>query len=128
RAIIARNETFPGLNPHARQALEKADVIIYGPGTQHSSLLPSYLTQGAAAAIAGNKSADKIFIANIHRDADIQADDANDLADKFMDALRRSGTETIEWRKAVTHFFVQHRQEEMSAAAYVPFDPKTFRY
>jgi 2-phospho-L-lactate transferase/gluconeogenesis factor (CofD/UPF0052 family) len=128
RLVVARGEVCPELNPRARQAIENADVIIYGPGTQHSSLLPSYLTRGSGAAITGNVSADKIFIANIHRDADIQADDANDLADKFMDALRRSGTETIEWRKAVTHFFVQHRQEEMSAAAYVPFDPKTFRY
>ena len=120
-------EICPELNPRARQAIEQADVIIYGPGTQHSSLLPSYLTRGMGAAIAGNPSADKIFVANIHRDADIQADDANDLADKFMEALRRSGREDMQWREAVTHFFVQ-RQEEGPGSPYVPFDARTFRY
>jgi hypothetical protein len=133
RSFIAGGECSPQLNPCARQALEKADVIIYGPGTQHSSLLPSYLTRGLAAAITGNKSADKIFIANIHRDADIQADDANDLADKFMDALRRSGMKDMEWRDAVTHFFVQRnfapgKQDGAESSPYVPFNDKTFRY
>lgn len=133
RAIIARNECSPALNPRAQQALEEADVIIYGPGTQHSSLLPSYLTEGVAAAIRKNTSADKIFIANIHRDADIQADDINDLADKFMDALRRSGMKDMQWRDAVTHFFVQRnfsagKQDGAQASPYVPFNDKTFRY
>ena len=128
RAVIARAEILPEFNPRARLAIQNADVIIYGPGTQHSSLLPSYLTQGVAAAISGNQSADKIFIANIHRDADIQADSANDLADKFMDALRRSGMKAMEWRQAVTHFFVQRHQDGLQTSPYVPFDDKTFRY
>jgi len=128
RSAIARSEIIPELNPHARQALENSDVIIYGPGTQHSSLLPSYLTRGVAAAIAGNRSADKIFIANIYRDADIQTDNANDLADKFMDALRRSGMQDMDWRDAVTHFFVQRQGHALPAAPYIPFDEKTFRY
>jgi len=55
-------------------------VIVYGPGTQHSSLFPSYLTVGIAEAIAANKDADKVFIGNITRDFDIQEDDINDLA------------------------------------------------
>ena len=32
----------PNLNVDLKQVLKKADVIIYGPGTQNSSLLPSY--------------------------------------------------------------------------------------
>jgi len=64
-------------------------VIVYGPGTQHSSLLPSYLTAGIAEAIASNRAADKIFIGNIVRDLDIQEDDINDLARKFMHAMTR---------------------------------------
>jgi 2-phospho-L-lactate transferase/gluconeogenesis factor (CofD/UPF0052 family) len=129
RDEIARGGVTPEFNPRARQALEAADVIIYGPGTQHSSLLPSYLTRGIAEAVAGNRSADKIFIANIHRDADIQVDDANDLADKFLDAMRRSGMPCLEWRDAVTHFFVQ-RQENGAGeeSLYVPFNASTFRY
>jgi len=109
RAIIARGERIPEMNPSALQAIESADVIIYGPGTQHSSLLPSYVTSGIANAIAGNRRADKIFIANIRRDTDIQAENVNDLADKFLDSLRRSGPHPVEWRDVVTHFFVQRR-------------------
>jgi len=125
REEIACGGVTPEFDPRARAAIEGADVIIYGPGTQHSSLLPSYLTRGVAAAIAGNRSADKIFIANIHRDADIQVDDANDLADKFLDAMRRSGMPRMEWREAVTHFFVQRQGE---GSQYVPFNASTFRY
>ena len=66
--------------PPGARALAEADVIIYGPGTQHSSLLPSYMTEGVAEVIAANRKADKIFIGNIHRDFDIQADDVDDLA------------------------------------------------
>jgi len=50
------------------RAIQSADVIIYSPGTQHSSLYPSYLTRGIAEAIAGNTSANKIFICNIGED------------------------------------------------------------
>ena len=30
------------MNPRLGAALQKADLIIYAPGTQHSSLFPSY--------------------------------------------------------------------------------------
>ncbi len=121
-------ERLPDLNPQAREALEQADVIIYGPGTQHSSLLPSYLTKELGAYIAANQHADKVFIANIRRDVDIQLDDANDLADKLLEAMRRgSPGASIGWRDIVTHFFVQ-RQSAVSDPAYVPFDDATFRY
>src|SRR5262249_40598942 len=42
--LIARSSRVPAINAQACAALESADVIIYGPGTQHSSLFPSYLT------------------------------------------------------------------------------------
>jgi 2-phospho-L-lactate transferase/gluconeogenesis factor (CofD/UPF0052 family) len=36
----------PRLNPRLADAIAKADLIVYAPGTQHSSLFPSYLTEG----------------------------------------------------------------------------------
>ena len=128
RERLGKAERLPAINPQAQKTLEEADVIIYGPGTQHSSLLPSYLTQHVGAYIAGNRSADKVFIANIRRDVDIQLDDANDLADKLFEAMQRGSPEAqIEWRDAVTHFFVQ-RQNTDNNPVYVPFDLSTFRY
>ena len=89
----------------------EADVIIYGPGTQHSSLFPSYMTRGVGEAIADNRKADKIFVGNIVRDLDMQEDDINDLADKFMQAMTRKGEASLAWRDCVTQFFVQRNQQ-----------------
>ena len=45
------------------------------------------LTEGVAEAIAANTKPDKVFIGNIHRDFDIQGDDASDLARKLLKAM-----------------------------------------
>ncbi|WP_204010625.1 hypothetical protein [Virgisporangium aurantiacum] len=45
--LTARSRV-PRMNPEARDAIANADVIVYWPGTQHSSLFPSYLTDGLA--------------------------------------------------------------------------------
>ena len=59
RVLQSRSAGIEG-NPLARQALRDADVILYGPGTQFSSLLPSYMTEGFGEAIAANPRARKI--------------------------------------------------------------------
>jgi 2-phospho-L-lactate transferase/gluconeogenesis factor (CofD/UPF0052 family) len=128
-ALFREREQMPRMNPAAAEALASADVIIYGPGTQHSSLFPSYLTQGVAEAISGNRSADKIFVGNIHRDFDIQADDANDLARKLVESLTRRGAVKVNWPDIVSHFFVHQAQENtLSQAKYVPFDASNFDF
>jgi 2-phospho-L-lactate transferase/gluconeogenesis factor (CofD/UPF0052 family) len=127
--LIQEAACNPRINPAVVEAIAEADVIVYGPGTQHSSLFPSYLTQGLAEAIAQNYKADKIFIGNILRDLDIQTDDVNDLARKFMGAMSRQGQAAVEWRDCVTQFFVQRTEEDASGAAkYIPFDPSKFLY
>jgi 2-phospho-L-lactate transferase/gluconeogenesis factor (CofD/UPF0052 family) len=132
--LIASGARVPSINPEARQALEAADVIVYGPGTQHSSLFPSYITKGVAEAVVCNKSADKIFICNIRRDFDVQEDDAGDLARKFLSAMSRKGEVPLEWKDAVTHFFFQHRDRPHQAEArpeapsYIPFNEATFSF
>jgi 2-phospho-L-lactate transferase/gluconeogenesis factor (CofD/UPF0052 family) len=129
-AFFQQRHQVPRINPRAREALLKADVIIYGPGTQHSSLFPSYMTEGVAEAIVANRDADKIFIGNIHRDYDIQQEDANQLARKFMHAMSRKGQLAVNWTDVVSHFFLQHPGEETDSelARYVPFDRTTFPF
>ena len=51
-----------------RLAIESADLIVYAAGTQHSSLFPTYLSRGIAAAIASNRQALKVFVTNIGAD------------------------------------------------------------
>jgi 2-phospho-L-lactate transferase/gluconeogenesis factor (CofD/UPF0052 family) len=128
-AIIQCGQRTPRINPAAAEALAKADVIVYGPGTQHSSLFPSYMTEGVAESIVANRAADKIFIGNILRDADMQEDDINDLARKFMLAMNRNGAAHAEWVDCVTQFFVQRTEDvPLSDARYIPFDPAKFMY
>src|SRR5260370_3894382 len=127
--VFLEASVTPRLNPQAAQALSSADVIIYGPGTQHSSLFPSYMTEGAAEAIAANAKADKVFVANIHRDFDIQADDADDIAHKLLHSLSRQGRIAVNWRDVVSHFFVQSTEDgNLGRAKYVPFDESKFSF
>jgi 2-phospho-L-lactate transferase/gluconeogenesis factor (CofD/UPF0052 family) len=127
--LLRESHRVPSVNPAAAAALVEADVIVYGPGTQHSSLFPSYMTEGVAEAIAANTRADKVFIGNIHRDFDIQEDDASDLARKLLAAMSRKGQVAVNWLDVVSHFFVQGSDESsLSKANYVPFDKSRFAF
>jgi hypothetical protein len=126
-ATVLAEEVLPRINSRCDDALRNADVIIYGPGTQHSSLLPSYLTSGVAGAIASNRSADKVFIANIRRDHDIPLDSVNDLADKLLACLRRGATADVQWEEVVSQFLVQD-QRDRNEEGYIPFDQSSFRH
>src|SRR5262249_40912276 len=64
------------INPRLVQKLADADLIIYAPGTQHSSLFPSYLTPGLSDVIARNLRAIKLLITNIQTDAEIAGSSA----------------------------------------------------
>ena len=127
--LLREGHRVPSVNPAAADALTEADVIVYGPGTQHSSLFPSYMTEGVAEAIAANTGADKVFIGNIHRDFDIQEDDASDLARKLLAAMSRKAQVAVNWLDVVSHFFVQGTDEtSLSKANYVPFDKSRFTF
>jgi glycosyltransferase involved in cell wall biosynthesis len=128
-SVVREGMRTPRINPAAATAIAEADVIIYGPGTQHSSLFPSYMTEGVVESISANRYAEKIFVGNIVRDLDIQEDDINDLARKFMRALSRNGAVSVDWRQCVTHFFVQHTEDaSFGHSKYIPFDPSKFMF
>lgn len=59
----------PKLNPTARRAIVEADLIIFSPGTQWSSLIPTYATDGFSECIL-QSSAKKILIMNNIEDTD----------------------------------------------------------
>ena len=127
--VLRQGSRSPRLNPEAAAALLEADVIVYGPGTQHSSLFPSYLTESVAESIAANKRADKIFVGNTRRDFDIPEDDMNDLARKFMDTMNRRGQNRVDWQDLVTQFLVQtHREGAETEGKFIPFRPSEFPY
>jgi 2-phospho-L-lactate transferase/gluconeogenesis factor (CofD/UPF0052 family) len=118
---------LPEPNPEVLTAIAESDVIIYGPGTQHSSLFPSYLTKGVAEALAANTAAEKIFVANISPDHDIRSESAESLLEKFELYMNRYAEGPIPLRNLITRAFLQ-QQDLASDHAYVPFDISARRF
>jgi 2-phospho-L-lactate transferase/gluconeogenesis factor (CofD/UPF0052 family) len=82
RAWLAARNATPDMSVFAAAALAEADIILYGPGTQHSSLLPSYRI--AAAALAGAPAPVKALVMNLDDDNDIQGLTASDIFDQAL--------------------------------------------
>ncbi len=108
---LLKREVLPQISEDTRNEIENADLIIYGPGTQHSSLFPSYLTVGLYEAIKKNVHAEKIFISNIVRDHEIQDETTNTLVDKFIYYMNRKRTSKITSDGMVNQFFFQQTGE-----------------
>ena len=91
-AALEGAEVLPKLNPLVADTIGDADVIVYGPGTQHSSLFPTYLTIGLGEAIRDNLAAEKVFVANITRDRDQHpAENVTNTLEKFRYFMSRRG-------------------------------------
>lgn len=85
----------PSPNDEAIEAILNADAIIYGPGTQHSSLFPSYMTGGIGEAIRLSMAQRKILVMNLADDHDIGAENALSLVEKFHSYMSRGGEISI---------------------------------
>jgi len=78
-----KHNRIPHINPETRNKLIRADIIIYGPGTQYSSLFPSYLTNDLCKTIEKSK-AKKFLITNIFLDNDIINENVESIINKFF--------------------------------------------
>ena len=88
---LTARSPVPRMNPEARDAIANADAIIYWPGTQHSSLFPSYLTDGLAEAVLASPARRKLLVMNAWKDNDIHNESAYSLVDKFLWFMSRKG-------------------------------------
>lgn len=68
---VRNSAVAPKANIEAISAIANANALIYGSGTLHSSLLPSYLASGIPGAIQKNTEATKLLFVNGSRDVDI---------------------------------------------------------
>ncbi len=121
--VFETRAVVPALNPRLRGKLADADLIIYAPGTQHSSLFPSYLTPGLSAAIAANLSAIKLLITNIQSDAEIPGSNAVDIIDRAVFYLKEKGRVAFPTPCLITHYLLNDPGHEDGAAPYVPLGP-----
>lgn len=131
---LAARQIHPRLNPRLAARLAVADLIIYAPGTQHSSLFPSYLTVGMGEAIAANLRAIKLLITNIERDVEIAGADATTLIRKAAFYLTARGTMPVPTPLLFTHCVVNDPGAAVSERPYVPLgaldtveDPRLIR-
>ena len=110
------------LNRRLRERIGSADLIIYAPGTQHSSLFPSYLTKDLARAIAWNLTAMKLLVTNIQADAEISGSSAVDIIERAVYYLKEKGKLPLPVPTLITHYIINDPKipETDTDAGYVP--------
>ena len=110
------------LNPRLRERIAAADLIIYAPGTQHSSLFPSYLTKDLSRAIASNLTAIKLLVTNIQADAEISGSTAVDIIERAVYYLKEKGKLPLPVPTLITHYIINDPKilETDADAGYVP--------
>ncbi len=119
-ALLRRRRPDVRLNPRLASALAAADLIVYAPGTQHSSLFPSYLTPGLSAAIAANLRAIKLLITNIQTDAEIAGSSAVDIIERAVYYLKEQGTREAPTPALITHYIINEPGRLELSSPYVP--------
>ena len=106
KAWLYHQEVLPQISPEAIKALKEADMIVYGPGTQHSSLLPSYRI---AYPYLKQSQAVKIFVVNLATDHDIQSLSASDIVDcalSYMD-------DPLNQHRVMTHILLEQSHSNL---------------
>lgn len=116
---LRRLERYPALGEKARKVIEESDVIIYAPGTQNSSLFPTYLTHGFTEAVVANTRARKIFITNIGLDNEIQKATAEDIIEKALAYFNRKGELSYSLKELADYYFINAGNE---------IDPKYIKF
>ena len=122
------------LNPEAQVAITQADIIVYAPGTQHSSLFPSYITPKLGDSIASNIHAWKLLVTNIQEDAEIPDSDAVTIINKAVFYLREKGLVDYPVSSLMTHYLVNDPNKDDKQRKYIPLgdldgieDPRLLR-
>ncbi|MBI4476617.1 MAG: YvcK family protein [Acidobacteria bacterium] len=120
RAVFERRRAAIRLNPRLASRIADADLIIFAPGTQHSSLFPSYMTPGLGGAIARNLRAIKLLVTNLQTDAEITDSSAVDIIERALFHLREKGTRCVPTPCLITHYLVNDPRHEEPARPHVP--------
>jgi 2-phospho-L-lactate transferase/gluconeogenesis factor (CofD/UPF0052 family) len=117
-AFLGRHSKRVEPNDRALEKIREADLIVYAPGTQHSSLFPSYLTPQLGEAVAGNLKAIKLLITNLEEDADIAGVSAVELIDRAAYYLRDKDRLSTPTPCLITHYLINDPRSEEDT--YVP--------
>ena len=121
-AWLGTHAATPRLNPRVAERLRGAALIVFAPGTQHSSLFPSYLTDGLGEAIAANPHARKLLVTNLQPDAETPDASGVDIVDRALHYLRRRSVAPLAVPTLITHALINEPRRDGTAAAmaYLP--------
>jgi 2-phospho-L-lactate transferase/gluconeogenesis factor (CofD/UPF0052 family) len=108
------------LNRRVAERIDEADLIVYAPGTQYSSLFPSYLTPGIGSHIARNLKALKLLITNLQADAEIAGASAVSLIDRALYYLREKDRHPLPTPFLITHYLLNDPHGGDQHRPYVP--------
>lgn len=120
RAFFAEHAATITLNPRVAAKIDAADLIVYAPGTQYSSLFPSYMTPGIGRHIAGNLKALKLLITNLQMDAEIAGSSAVGLVDRALFYLTEKGSVALPTPFLITHYLLNDPKQAEPERPYVP--------
>ena len=120
RAELDARAARVGLSERLAARLDEADVIVYAPGTQYSSLFPSYLTPGLGDRIAGNLRAIKLLITNLESDAEISGASAVSLVERALYYLTDKGAHPRPAPCLITHYLINDPRHVEKSRPYVP--------
>jgi 2-phospho-L-lactate transferase/gluconeogenesis factor (CofD/UPF0052 family) len=84
-AFLTSLEKMPLINVAVKDELNSADLIIFGSGTQHSSLFPTYkvLAQNGLTPLTWGGTAKRVFIGNLDHDLDILGWSGTEILEAF---------------------------------------------
>lgn len=119
-AFLRQRAVTPPINPRVHEVIGAAHLIIYAPGTQHSSLLPSYLTPGLGSAIASNLQAIKLLVTNLHEDADAADASAVEIIERAVHYLKDRGRLAIQTPRLISHYLLNDNTSPETDRPYVP--------
>ncbi len=108
------------LNERLGRRIDHADVIVYAPGTQHSSLYPSYLTPGLSDRIARNVRATKLLITNLEPDAEIVSENAVSLVERALYYLTDKHRHPRPAPSLITHYLLNDPGRQPADRRLVP--------
>lgn len=114
-AVLTERAASLRLNPRLADRIARADLIIFAPGTQHSSLFPSYLTAQLGGALAANARAHKLMVTNLQADAEIHGASGVDLVQRALYYLREKNRRPYVTPSLVSLCLINEPAEESAA-------------
>ncbi|MBF0264627.1 MAG: YvcK family protein [Gammaproteobacteria bacterium] len=93
------------INPMVDDAIDNTSLIVYGPGSFFTSILPHMMVESVAEKIAV-KNIPKVFIANLLEDGECNGYTASELIKHFIDTAIKHSNHKFQANQFITHILI----------------------